>query len=204
MGFLEEKCQFRFLSEEVLQSSEPFDCGEEDLNDFFINESIDYAKQLIGKSYCFTLKENCNVIVCAFTVSNDSISTLRLPNSRGKRLKKEIPYEKRSLRRYPAVLIGRLGVNRLFHGYKYNGAETVGDELMKFILTWFSDPLNKTGCRFAVVDSYNTELALRYYVRNKFEYLFSTETQERSSTNLSDSEELRTRLLYFDLVAFSS
>lgn len=204
MGFLEEKCDFHILSKEILQSSELFDCGEEDLNDFFCNESIDYAYQLLGKTYCFTLKDNPSSIVCAFTVSNDSISTVRLPNSRGKKLKRDIPHAKSNLRRYPAVLIGRLGVNKSFHGYRHDEVRTVGDELMMFILTWFIDPHNKTGCRFAVVDSYNSPLALRYYERNRFVPLFSTEEQEKAFTGLDPSNELKTRLLYFDLVTFST
>ena len=91
MGFLKENCIFSLLSQWLLESCNPFDCGHGDLNDFFINDSQNYSGQLLGKSYCFILDENPKEIVCAFTVSND-----------------------KQLRSYPAVLIGRLGVSDKF------------------------------------------------------------------------------------------
>ncbi|WP_352421148.1 hypothetical protein [Proteiniphilum sp.] len=109
MNFLEEKCTFSRLSKEFLDSSFPFDCGHDDLNDFFRNDSLHYEKEFLGKSYCFLLDENPKEIVCVFTVSNDSIKVNFLPNARKKKLIKEIPREKH-FRSYPAVLVGRLGV----------------------------------------------------------------------------------------------
>lgn len=84
MGFLMDNCTFKLLSEDLLSSSPIFDCGHSDLNDFFINDSILYANQLMGKSYCFILDEDPHEIVCAFTISNDSIKANTLPNSRKK------------------------------------------------------------------------------------------------------------------------
>lgn len=75
-----------------------------------------------------------------------------------------------------------------------------GDEDLNsfFIKAWFVHPLNKTGCRFIVVDALNEAPALSYYEKNSFGYLFSSEEQEALSTNKSG--ELKTRLMYFDLV----
>ena len=36
----------------------------------------------MGKSYCFVLEDDPSIIVCAFTVSNDSIRVYDLPRSR--------------------------------------------------------------------------------------------------------------------------
>jgi len=105
MGYLSEHCTFSLFSEIQLIDGIPFDCGHEDLNDFFANDAIRYSKELLGKSYCFVLDENPKEIVCAFTISNDSIKTNFLPNSRKKKVNKEIPREKQ-FRSYPAVLIG--------------------------------------------------------------------------------------------------
>jgi hypothetical protein len=198
LGFLLEKCTFQPITESILSICEPFDCGDSDLNDFFKNDVINYTGQLLGKSYCFTLDENPLTIICAFTVSNDSIKTTFLPNSRKKKVTKEIPRQKQ-MKSYPAVLIGRLGVNKNFRKIE-NEQKRLGEQLMDFIKAWFVDKNNKTGCRFIVVDSYNKERPLKYYTKNGFVELFSTEEQEKEFTGLSKTDELQTRLMYFDLI----
>jgi GNAT superfamily N-acetyltransferase len=197
LNFLENKCTFSRLSKEVIDSAFPFDCGHDDLNDFFRNDSLNYEKEFLGKSYCFLLNENPKEIVCIFTVSNDSIKVNFLPNARKKKVTKQIPREKH-FRSYPAVLVGRLGVN-----LKYRG-KGIGRELMDFIKSWFIDSNNKTGCRFVVVDAYNEQYPITYYQKNDFEFLFSTEEQEKEYTGLTDEDELSTRLMYFDLIVLST
>ena len=71
---------------------------------------------------------------------------------------------------------------------------------MDFIKFWFVSSENKTGCRFIVVDSYNTFKPLRYYKSNDFIELFGTEDQEKEFTGLPLNQQLQTRLLYFDLI----
>lgn len=193
MDFLESKCSFQPFTEKLIYSSEKFECDNEDLNDFFLNDCINYSKELLGKSYCFTLDEDETKIVCAFTISNDSIKVNTLPNNRKRVVTKAIPRPKQ-FKSYPAVLIGRLGVNKNF------GRRGIGTELMDFIKSWFIDKDNKTGCRFIVVDSYNTENAINYYLKNNFVFLFSTEKQEKEHMGLSSTDELKTRLMFFDLI----
>ena len=76
---------------------------------------------------------------------------------------------------YPAVLIGRLGVNREYQGTPSH----VGQQLMTFIKDWFRHEDNKTGCRFIVVDAYNEERVLKYYDKNGFLPLYKTEEIEK-------------------------
>lgn len=197
MSFLATKCTFSVLDELVLESSSLFDCGHPDLNDFFSNDCIAYSKELLVKSYCFRLDSDPSVIACAFTVSNDSIKVNSLPNSRKKKLVKSIPRPKQ-FRSYPAVLIGRLGVNKVFKG------AGIGRELMDFIKSWFIDSNNKTGCRFIVVDAYNEPIPIKYYKQNDFEFLFSTEDQEKEYMGLLADNQLKTRLMYFDLIVLSA
>jgi GNAT superfamily N-acetyltransferase len=198
LGFLLEDCTFRLYNQELISSCNPFDCDHADLNDFFTNDVDNYSAELLGKTYCFTLDSDPSTIVCAFTISNDSIKTTHLPNARKKRLIKEIPREKQ-MRSYPAVLIGRLGVHRDYR--RVEGEEdNTGKQLMDFIKSWFIDDANKTGCRFIVVDSYNEPRALRYYEKNGFVNLFSTEEQEQEFTGLPEDAELNTRLMFFDLI----
>lgn len=202
MGFLFEKCTLKPYDAETLRYCQPFDCGNTDLNDFFAADVLHYTAELLGKSYCFTLDEDDKQIVAAFTIANDSIKTYSLPNARKKKVNAEIPRQKQ-MKSYPAVLIRRLGVGTAFR--KMAGEEkSVGDQLMDFIKFWFTDSANKTGCRFIVVDAYNEEAPLRYYKRNGFEVLFSSEEQEKQYTNQPAEKELLTRLPYFDLIVLSS
>ena len=101
------------------------------------------------------------------------------------------------MRNYPAVLIGRLGVNTNFKG------KGIGLELMNFIKAWFIDSANKTGCRYIVVDSYNESTPLRYYVKNDFKPIFSSEDQEKLYFDIPKDISLKTRLMYFDLIVLS-
>ena len=66
------------------------------------------------------------------------------------------------------------------------------------------DKNNKTGCRFVIVDSYNKERPLKYYAESGFIELFSTEEQEKEFTGLNITDELFTRLMYFDLIYLQS
>jgi len=201
LSFLYEKCTLKTYDSTIIKNCNPFDCGNNDLNDFFANDALNYTSELLGKSYCFTFDEDEKQIVAAFTISNDSIKTYTLPNSRKKKINADIPRQKQ-MKSYPAVLIGRLGVNRNFR--KIAGEEkSIGDQLMDFIKSWFIDKTNKTGCRFIIVDSYNDTLPLRYYKRNGFVELFSTEAQEKEYTSIPKERDLSTRLLYFDLIVLS-
>jgi hypothetical protein len=202
LAFLENKCTFKVYNQDIIDYCNDFDCGHDDLNDFFRNDAIKYSADLLGKSYCFTLDENPKEIVCAFTISNDSIKVFQMPNSRKKIVNKNISIHKR-MKSYPAVLVGRLGVNKKYRqikGYK----NRIGDELMNFIKSWFIDKHNKTGCRFVIVDSYNEIIPLKYYMRNGFKSIFSTEEQEKEYTNTPIEKKLNTRLLFFDLILLSS
>ena len=109
-------------------------------------------------------------------------------------MRKNIPHSKQ-MRRYPGVLIGRLGINKDF---AHCG---IGSELMEFIKSWFIDAGNKTGCRFLIVDAYNEEIPLKYYQKNNFKFLFSSERQEMENTGFNKSTKLPTRLMYFDLIS---
>lgn len=201
MGFLLENCTLEIYNQKVIDNCQSFDCDNQDLNEFFAKDAINYSSELLGKSYCFILDKNPSIIVCAFTISNDSIKVLNLPNSRKKKVNKDIPHSKQ-MRSYPAVLIGRLGVHKDFRNIEGED-QRIGDQLMDFIKSWFVDGANKTGCRFIVVDAYNSFKPLRYYSNNGFLELFSTDKQEKEYTGILDDEELATRLLFFDLIVLS-
>jgi len=187
-----EKCNFRVLTRKLLEKTRPFSCGEPDLDNFFREDAVLYADQALGKTYCYVLKDDPSIIVCAFTVSNESVRIDLLPGSRRKKLSAAIPREKQ-MRRYPAVLIGRLGVNVDFSN------KGIGTELMEILALAFTDNDYKTACRFLAVDAYNNPSTLNFY-ENKcgFHFLFSTDEQEAKNSNLPLP--LKTRYMYYDLL----
>lgn len=71
---------------------------------------------------------------------------------------------------------------------------------MSRIKDWFIDKDNKTGCRYLVVDAYNKPEACEYYQRNGFNYMFSSEEQEKQYRNIETEAALQTRLMFFDLM----
>lgn len=197
MGFLLEKCKLKKLDDEILKSCYPFTCGDEDLDDFFLHDAMRYKAELLGKTYCFVLDEDPKTIVCMFTLSNDSVRVDVIPNNRGRKLSQDIPREKH-MRRYPGVLIGRLGINSDF------SHQGIGSDLLDFVKSWFIDEENKTGCRFLIVDAYNKVAPLGFFQKNYFVFLFSSEQQEAENLGYEPSKPLHTRLMYYDLKKLTS
>lgn len=191
MSFLSDYCSLYELTNP--KNLEGFTCGDQDLDDFFTNDSFNYAKQLLGKSYCYKLDEEPSIVVCAFTLSNASIRVDDLPNARRKKIEAGIPHVK-SLKDYPAVLVGRLAVSENFH------SKHIGSDVLEFIKYWFIDPNNKTGCRFVTVDAYNNPGTLAFYERNGFKPVFSSDQQEKDYRHIQQDVQLKTRLMYFDLL----
>jgi GNAT superfamily N-acetyltransferase len=185
---LREHCSLHRLSE--ANPITHFICDNTDLNDFFKNDAINYQKELLGETFFFRDNES-NDIICAFTISNDSIRTDDLPNSRKKKVTQFIPHAK-GMKSYPATLIGRLGVAKKFEG------QGIGKQLMSFIksLCLIEDG---NRCRFLLVDAYNNENAISYYSKNEFQFVFSTEEQEKEYYQMSATKELKTRFMFFDL-----
>lgn len=195
MFSLDEKCQLARVTQDVIDNCNPFSCGEEDLDDFFANNAIAYEKELMGKTYCWVLREDVTQIIGMITLANAGIQTTHLKNNPRRHLNKSISYQKQG-RTYPAVLIGRLGVNVAFQGPQFK----IGQQIMDFIKEWFKSYDNKTGCRFILVDAVNSEHALKYYERNGFRPLFPRIEDEKEFYYISENEPLRTRMFYFDLL----
>ena len=191
--FLRDYCTIVPINNNILAQCTPFCCGDKDLDDFFNNDADNFNKQLLGNSYCFRLNENPSDIVCAFTVSNSSVDARHLPGSRKKKLVELVPFEKR-LKNYPAALIGRLGVNKEYTG------KGIGTDLMTYIKHLIAKPTNTCACRYLTVDAYNNPATIRFYETNGFQTLFSTEKQEKEHIGLPVTEELKTRIMFFDLI----
>lgn len=189
-----ENCALIPLDESI--SSLPFSCGNEDMDDFFHNQAVLYSEQRLGKSYCFMYTEVVSKIVAFFTISSSSIRVENFPSNVRNRFQRAIPNCKRTLS-YPAVLIGRIGVSVDFQGKGFR----LGHQVLDYLKAWLASEDNKVGCRYLVVDAYNVNSVLSFYERNGFSYMFRNEVLEREMLRIPDTEALRTRMMYFDLMS---
>ena len=158
---------------------ESFDCGDNDLNEFIINEASLFQKERLTVSYVLRSKEKRPEDVLAyFSLSNDKISISDFESkTKYNKFSKRFNNRKR-LKSYPAVKIARLGVSKSLRG------NNIGSFILKYLKTYFV-LYNKTGCRFLTVDAYTD--AMPFYQKNGFVPL-----------NEDDAHD-KTRLLYFDL-----
>lgn len=157
----------------------PFDCKDDDLNDFLLNTSKDFSKELLAVTY--VLENEVNTIAF-FSIFNDKISIKEIGGNPDlwDKFKSLFPPDK-SLKSYPAVKIGRLGVNVDYKGMGY------GTSIIHFLIDSFLTN-NKTGCRFITVDAYQESLG--FYEKNNFIYM--TEKDKNKDT----------RLMYIDLLPY--
>lgn len=176
-----------------------FDCGVDDLNEFLLEDALNYSENLLTATYLIKTKETKDTVLAYFSVLNDTLT------DKGKRdwyyifikvinrikiwtkwnwLNRKIPYNKRR-KDYPAVKLGRLAV----------AVDYSGNKLGTEILDWMKDSFknhNKTGCRFIVVDARNNDRVIKFYEDNDFILL----------TNADEGD--KTRFMFFDLMRFKS
>lgn len=189
------RCELVRASEKRLTECQPFSCGESDLDEFFAKDCLVNQSRLLGKTYLFCLKDQSETIVTAFSLSNDSIRlTNRITDEYKEQFLDDTNLHDKSLKRFPAVLIGRLGTNKDFAGQGY------GTAIMDFIKVLFRTN-NRTGCRFLIVDALNRPETLHYYEKNGFHYLIDDERLEAKYMGIGIGRlPLNTRLMYFDLL----
>lgn len=153
----------------------PFDCGDDDLNGFLMEDAKLFMAQRLAKTYLVLEDEKVIAYFCLF---NDKISRQEVTNGSWRKVKKSFPHAKH-LGSYPAIKIGRFAVSLEFrkHG--------LGSELMNFIKYILSEDTGYSTSRFITVDAYLT--AIPFYEKNGFKALQS----ERDNGN--------TQAMYFDM-----
>lgn len=166
-----------------------FDCGDDDLNEFFQKDALPHKKELLATTYCLKIKEATDreetPPVAFITYSNDTVKT----SKKDKSLKAFVGYLSQNIpveKHYPflpAVKIGRLGVRKEFQRYSIG---TFMINLTKMLFTTH----NRTGCRFITVDAYNEKGVIDFYKKNDFQFLHD------------DDRKRRTRIMFFDLKRF--
>ena len=186
---LRADCDMLILSDK--QVILDFDCGNADLNEFFNHDALAYKQQMLTRTYFFRHRSS-GAVVGAFSFSASSIKTADLPGSRSKKVKEHVPREK-SMKSYPAMLVGRLGVATEFNG------QGVGSQMMDivkdFCLVHFPDFV-----RYLLIEAYNEPAIVGFYQKNDFTTVFSTEAQEKQNYRQQPIEALQTRYMFFDLI----
>lgn len=174
----QDRCRVRRL--DIGDSVSAFDCYDEDLNDFILNEASLYRNALLSVTYVVEDKITDEVLAY-FCLSNDKISISDFENKTDfNRFRKHKFTNQKRLRSYPAIKIGRLAIA------KSAQRQSIGTYLLEFIEDFFIVD-NKSGCRFVTVDAYAD--AIPFYIKNN--YLFLN----------NDDEDNRTRVMYFDLAS---
>lgn len=153
-----------------------FDCGDEDINDFFHHDSYDYSEKLLSVTYVI---ENEEDTLAFFSLSNDKIAQDTSNKAAWRKIKKRFSHTKHRSD-YPAVKIGRLGVSQ-----KY-GKQGLGTQILDFVKNMFLTN-NRTGCCFITVDAYQQSEA--FYLKNGFKRLNPAEKIKADDTIL----------MYYDL-----
>lgn len=160
----------------------PFDCGDPDLNGFFIETSAEtpnatlYEKERLAVTYVVEDNES-HGILAYFSILHDKIERDFADSRIWNRLSRNIPNAKRRSS-YPAVKIGRLAVS--------NCAQRtgLGREILAFIKAWYyNDP--RAGCRFITVDALQT--ARDFYIKCRFKPLAEAKPGDE------------TTLMYYDM-----
>lgn len=185
---LTNDCTLSVISDNIKIDS--FSCGDEELDDYFKNRSIKYTLELLSKNYAFVT--DSGEVVTAFSYSNYCINSQQLPGTVRNRLQRKIPNSKR-MRSYPALLIGRLGVDVRYHG------QGLGSQTLDFIMRLYLHPDKEGLCRFVIVEAVNRPETVLFYERNGFKLLYSSEDEELSSFDMQAGSALRTRMMYCDL-----
>ncbi|HOG36791.1 MAG TPA: GNAT family N-acetyltransferase [Paludibacteraceae bacterium] len=168
-----EKFKTNILTENKVLK--PFESVDKDLNDFLANDAKSYSSSLLATTY---LIENKEETIAYFSLLNDRILMDEEEKSIWNRINRLIANRKRN-KSYPAVKIGRLAVSKK---YAKSG---IGKDIISFVQYYYTDTQQKAGCRFIIVDAYQS--ALGFYEKMGFQYLT---TKDKGQA---------TRSMFFDL-----
>lgn len=174
----QKRCKVRRL--DIGDTVSAFDCQDEDLNDFILNEATLYRNALLSVTYVVEDRFS-ETVLAYFSLSNDKVSISDFESkTEFNRFRRQKFVNEKRLRSYPAIKIGRLAIA------KSAQHQSIGTYLLEFIEEYFIID-NKSGCRFVTVDAYVD--AIPFYIKNNYQFLNN------------DDEDKRTRVMYFDLAS---
>lgn len=176
-----EEWLLRKLNEKEYYNLKWFDCDDDEINEFFLEDAIFHKQELLAESYVYEYMGSPLALV---SIQNDSI---HFADDEGKERKKfgeklYLDYKKR-YNSIPAVKLGRIGVHKT---YKRQG---IGSNLITHCKKLFVTD-NRTGCRVITIDAYNNEKVIEFYKKNSFDFL-----SDKDKDN-------HTRIMWCDLQRF--
>ena len=172
--------QFAMVMVQVLDSCEvsEFDCGDQELNSFIMDDAVDYHKNRLAESY---LLKDEGKTVAYVTLLNDRVSVDSFDDKTSfNRFRRKHFENPKRLKAYPAIKVGRLAVR---HTLARRGYGSVLLDFAKLLVTL----RRYSGCRFLIVDAYAT--AVSFYEKNGFVSI------------QKPSDEGKTRLMCYDLMS---
>ncbi|MBM4327361.1 MAG: GNAT family N-acetyltransferase [Deltaproteobacteria bacterium] len=157
-----------------------FDCGKSDLNEFFIQDQLQYEEQLLAKTYALLPEGGDEEFPKALiSFCNDAIRAESFEDKKDfEKIKKQLPHGKR-YNSLPAVKIARLGVHRHYQ------RKDVGTHLLNMTKLLFLTE-NRTGCRYITVDAYRTKRAVEFYRKRGGFRFMEKEVQTDYEMRLAD------------------
>lgn len=156
-----------------------FDCGDDDLNDYFWNDALAHREELLSETYF--LKEATvedDFPVALISLANDTVRREKIWDFLGLAESKKYPS-------YPAVKITRVGVQEPFQD------KDIGSHMLNMIKKMFITN-NRTGCRLITVDAYNRERVLNFYKRNEFQFFSEKDVKKKQRSMFYDLKRLST------------
>lgn len=147
----------------------PFDCGDEDLNEFLFDNARLCEIELLSKTYVIEDERNT---IAYFSLLADKISKSLIPRIVWENLNAKIPEEKH-FNSYPAVKIGRLAVHKDYKG------QNIGSSILSLVSSLVIASSEYVAFRFLTVDAYKS--AQGFYERNDFVPLIKDEKTGRNT-----------------------
>ena len=158
----------------------PFDCGDTDLNEFLFEKAKEFKKAFLATTF---LIESESKTVAYYSIFHDSLNIeeqyFASKNMFKKFLKNLVPHPKRHLKSFPALKIGRLGIDKEYKGIG------LGKKIVSYIIIETLNLNDKQACKLITVDAYSESIG--FYCNMGFEFLTSQDEGED------------TRQMFFDL-----
>ena len=164
-----DKLSFLLLTDN--HTIKPFDCEDDDLNDFLFNEAILYKEQMLATTF---IVENSERTLGFYSLLNDTMQIKEELFPSKSQYKKFVggllPHLKRHLKSIPSLKIGRLGVDKTYKG------KGLGRILLEGIITNCIAFNKNQACRLITVDAYRQ--AFPFYERFGFQYISKNDENE--------------------------
>lgn len=172
-SFADDKWVLKKIDNLALCTS--FDCDDEDLNDYFQNEAVQYRNELLTQTYYLHVVGYPSKAIALLDFCNDAVHI--------EQYKKDVElHPSKQVRHLPAVKLARFGVCK---EYQRRSIGTYAINLVKRLFV--TD--NRTGCRLLIVDAYNKPEVLSFYKKNDF----------KPFTETARGKVKPTSVLFFDL-----